>query len=113
MGHRDLLVTHTNISAVRQPPLRTSHAKRPPLGGYVQTRYSTSTIHFSANPATHQMKLVSPRQLPISRPIRKNGIHQSACPVLIKVFVAGLHYIAVFFLRVIPPVGFPAVGVGE
>src|SRR5260370_1285535 len=40
MGHRDLLVTHTYISAVRQPPLRTSHAKRPPLGGYVLTRKS-------------------------------------------------------------------------
>jgi len=26
------------LSAVRQPPLRTSHAQRPSLGGYVQTR---------------------------------------------------------------------------
>ena len=57
MGHRDLLVTPTYMSAVRQPPLRTSHAQRPPLGGYVLTRKPDKSKwaqnHFSGN-ATNQ-----------------------------------------------------------
>ena len=37
MSHGNLPVTHTYISNVRQPLLRSAHAKRPPLSGSVQT----------------------------------------------------------------------------
>src|SRR6266436_10003696 len=53
MGHRDLLVTHTYMSAARQPSLRTSHAKRPPPGGYVLTPLPSKWIQVS-DYATHQ-----------------------------------------------------------
>jgi hypothetical protein len=38
MAHGNLAVTHTYTSNKTQPLIRSAHAKRPPPGGYVQTR---------------------------------------------------------------------------
>src|SRR6266700_2963463 len=63
--------------------------------GYVQSAF----FCFSPRPASAKFSACGPRQdqsgryavirLPISRPIRRNRIYHSACPIQIKAFVAG------------------------